>query len=439
MTAVFTILVLLIAVTPVLTITGGVVAEGLLLATTAIAVALLVLTATAGELRRLGTLLAPVAPIALIPCVWMLLQIAPVPAMLAHPAWASAAAALDKPLHGTISLDTGATLLSLSRYWLALATMVVAAAVALDRQRAETILFLSTAAAVSIAAGLIGFDLGALRFAEIDPAAQRGQMLTIAVIGLVLSCATGIRFYESHRMVRAAHGKPDASPIMAAVASTVAVVICLYAVAIDPALLPAAACGVLALIGLVVIRRSRLGVWGQSGIAAAAVVVVIALFAASPANRAVDLTLSLSGQSQVALAAAERMLSDAAWTGTGAGTFEALLPIYHDVDAAAETTAPTAAAAVAITMGRPFLWILVVVTLLGAWSLFRRAVKRGREYAYAGAGAACIVAILIASFANAGIFGLAALLLASVVCGLALGQSRSWSAELQPSVGQGLR
>ena len=133
------------------------------------------------------------------------------------------------------------------------------------------------------------------------------------------------------------------------------------------------------------------------------------------------------------------MLSDAAWTGTGAGTFEALLPIYRDVDDVAETTPPTAAAAVAITLGRPFLWILVVLTLLGAWSLFRHAVMRGREYAYAGAGAACIVAMLIASFANAGIFGLAALLLASVVCGLALGQSRSWSTEMQSSVGQGLR
>lgn len=428
MTAVFTILVLLIAVTPVLTITGGVVAEGLLLATTAIAVALLVLTASAGELRRLGTLLAPLAPVALIPCVWMLAQIAPVPAWLAHPAWSSAAVALDRPLHGAISLDIGATLLSLGRYCLALATMIVAAAVALDRQRAETILFLSTAAAVSIAAGLIGFDLGALRFADIEPSAQRGQMLTIAVIGLVLSCATGIRFYESHRSAGAAHGKSDASPIMAAVASTVAVAICLYAVAIDPSLLPAAACGIIVMVGLVVIRRSRLGLWGQSGIAAAAVVSVIALFAASPANRALDLTLSLSSQPLVALATAERMLSDAAWTGTGAGTFEALLPIYRDVDAVAETAAPTAAAEVAITMGRPFLWVLVVLTLLGAWSFFRRAVMRGREYAYAGAGAACIVAMLVASFANAGIFGLAALLLASVVCGLALGQSRSWSA-----------
>ncbi|WP_204327032.1 hypothetical protein, partial [Stenotrophomonas maltophilia] len=78
---------------------------------------------------------------------------------------------------------------------------------------------------------------------------------------------------------------------------------------------------------LVLIRRSRLGPWGQSGIAAAAIVAVVALFVVSPANRAVDLTLSLSSQPQVALATAERMLSDAAWTGTGAGTFEALLPI----------------------------------------------------------------------------------------------------------------
>ena len=126
-TAVFTILVLLIAVTPVLTIAGGVVAEGLLLAVAAIAIALLVLTASARELRRLATLLAPVAPVALIPCIWMLAQFVPVPAWLAHPAWASAAAALDRPLLGAISLDIGATLLSLGRYCLVLAIVIVTA------------------------------------------------------------------------------------------------------------------------------------------------------------------------------------------------------------------------------------------------------------------------------------------------------------------------
>lgn len=427
-TAVFTILVLLIAVTPVLTIAGGVVAEGLLLAVAAIAIALLVLTASARELRRLATLLAPVAPVALIPCIWMLAQIVPVPAWLAHPAWASAAAALDRPLLGAISLDIGATLLSLGRYCLVLAIVIVTACVALDRQRAESILFLSTAAAVSIAAGLIGFDLGALRFADIDAATLRDQMLTIAVIGLVLACAAALRFLEGRRTARAMHGTFDASLIVAVIASAAAVAICLYAIAIDPVLLPAATCGVIVLIGLVLIRRSRLGPWGQSGIAAAAIVAVVALFVVSPANRAVDLTLSLSSQPQVALATAERMLSDAAWTGTGAGTFEALLPIYRDVDGNTELAAPTAAAAVAITMGRPFLWGVVALTLLGAWSLFRRAVMRGHEYAYAAGGAACIVAMLVSSFANAGVFGLAASLLASVVCGLALAQSRSWSA-----------
>jgi hypothetical protein len=50
-----------------------------------------------------------------------------------------------------------------------------------------------------------------------------------------------------------------------------------------------------------------------------------------------------------------------------------------------------------------------------------------REYIYAATGAACIIAALIMSFVNAGILGLAAALLASGICGLAVVQSRSWS------------
>lgn len=432
MTAVFAILVLLIVVTPVLTITGGTISAGFLLAIAAVAIALIVLTLPPGEFRRLGTLWKPIAPIALVPCIWMLVQMVPVPGWLAHPAWMSASVALGKPLAGTISLDIGATSLGLGRYSLALAVAIVATAVALDRRRAQAILLLLTAAAasiaaLSIAAGSIGLEFGSLRFADIDLSAQRAQMLTIAVIGLVLSCATAIRTYENHRQRRAAGGTSESSTTIVMAASMVAMAICLAAINADAALLLAAASGVIVPIGLAVIHRSRLGPWGQSGIAAAAAVGLIGFVAASPANRAVDLTLALSNRPQVSIATADRILSDAKWAGTGAGTFDALLPIYRDVDDATPDTAPTAAASIAIEMGRPFLWGLVVLALSGATSLCRRALARGREYAYAGIGAACTLAMLVSSFANAGILDLAASLLASVVCGLALAQSRSWS------------
>lgn len=429
MTAVFTILILLLVVTPALTIMGGLMSEGFLLAVAAIAVALVVLTLPAREFRRLATLWKPIAPIALVPCIWMLVQIVPVPGWLAHPAWTSASVALGRPLAGAISLDIGATLLGLGRYFLVLAAAILATAVALDRQRADAILLLSTTVAVSIAAALIGLDLGSLRFGDVALSAHRAQMLTISVIGLILSCAMALRAYENDKSRRAGSGTSDTSTVIAVTASIAAMAICLSAIAIDAdaAMLLAAAAGVLILVGLALIRRSRLGPWGQAGIAAAAAVSLIGFFAASPANRAGDLTLVLSSQPQVSIATTERILSDAKWAGSGAGTFAALLPIYRDVDEAAFDTAPTAAASVAIELGRPFLWGLVILALIGAWRLFKRAQMHGRNYVYAGTGAACVIALLVASFANAGILGLAASLLASVVYGLALAQSRSWS------------
>ena len=429
MTAVFAILILLIVAAPVLTILGGVIPAGLFLAIAAVAITLIVLTLPAAEFRRLATLWKPIAPIVLVPCIWMLVQIVPVPSRLANPAWMSASVALGKPFAGAISLDIGATLLGLGQYSLALAVAIVATAVALDRQRAETILFFLTAAAASTAAGLIGLDIRPLPFAEMGLSAQRPQMLTITVMGLVLSCATVLRAYENRRWRRARNGRSGAATTTGMTASIASMAICLCAIAIegDAALLLAAALGVLTLMSLVVIRWSRLGPWGQSGIAAAATVGLIGFFAAGPANRAVDLTLALSSQPQASIVTAERMLSDAKWTGSGAGTFEALLPMYRDIDDPTVDAAPTAAASIAIEMGRPLLWSFVILTLIGALSLFKRALMLGREYLYAGAGAACIVAVLVSSFANAGILGLGTSLLASAVCGLALAQSRSWS------------
>ena len=111
--------------------------------------------------------------------------------------------------------------------------------------------------------------------------------------------------------------------------------------------------------------------------------------------------------------------------GSGAGSFEALLPIYRDTADSLEI--PTAAAIIAIEMGRPFLWICVIVALMGASTLFRRALLRGRDYVYPSAGAGCIVALLISLFANDGILGLTPSLMISVVYGLAFAQSKSAS------------
>jgi hypothetical protein len=427
--AVFRILISLIVVTPVLAIVGSLFLEGFVLAIAGTAIALVALALRDGDVRRLTTLLKPIAPFLLLPCLWMLLQVIPVAShWLAHPAWMSASAALGKPLLGTVSLDIGATLLCLARYSLTLAIAVVAIATALERQRAEVILLLLTAAAALIAAGLIG--LSCFRTTGFDLIPERAQMATIAVIGMILSCATVIQSYERHEIQRIRSRKSISDQPAYAIAFSIATfATCLLAImtVTDSALLLAAVCGCCVLISVTAIRRLRLGPWGRSGIVAAVIVGLIGFFAANPIAKNGDLTLALASPSQISTSTAERILADARWAGNGAGTFRALSLIYRDADDADSYAAPTVAAAVAIEMGRPFLWTLVILALISAWMLFKRSLTRGRDYFYAGAGAGCIVAILITSFANEGAFGLVAPLFIAVVCGLALAQSKSWS------------
>jgi hypothetical protein len=412
---------------------GGVFCAGLVEAIAAATIVLIALTLHAAEFRRLAVLIRPVIIIALIPCLWMLGQIIPVTSLwLAHPVWESASTALGEPFSGAITADIGATLLSFARYSLALAIAIITTAVALDRRRAEVILISLTVISALIAAGgAVSTQLGYLHAAGFNLSAQRAQALDIAVVGLVLACAMAVSAYERYQMRRGRDYQLPSSLAVPLAGSFAAFLVCLSAILLsaDPVLVLAAACGGGIVASALAIRQLRLGLWGKSGIAAVAIVGLVGFVAVNPANRNVDLTLALSNQSPPSLATAERMISDASWAGTGAGTFDALLPIYRTLDSHSSFFAPPPAlATVAMEMGRPFLWAVVVVALIGAWVLFRRALMRGRDHYYASAGAGCIVAILVASFATSGILGLGSLLVISATIGLALAQSRSWSA-----------
>ena len=422
MIAAFIILTSLIALLPALMMVDGILASGIVSAIVAIAMMTTALAPNTSELNRFSRLLAPTAFIALfIPCLWMLLQVLPIPTRSpANPVWVSASTALDKPFVGAMSLDIGATLLSLARYCAILATAFITAIVTLNRQRAENVLSLLTGTAALIAAELIGYDLGYLRFPGYERLGERADAMNIAVIGFILSCATTIRAYE--HLDSTQHRKSRMMAMLAASASMAALFICLSAILIsaDSVSFLATLFGTGVLFAVLAIRRWRLGPLGQAGIAALAAVAVFGFFAVVPAKKDADPTLALSTQGQIS--STERMLSDAKWGGSGAGSFEALLPIYRDTADSLEI--PTAAATIAIEMGRPFLWTCVIVALMGASTVFRRALLRGRDYVYSSAGAGCIIALLISLFANDGILGLTPSLMISVVCGLAFAQSK---------------
>jgi hypothetical protein len=430
MIAAFIILSSLLTLLPTLMMVDSIFANGVVLAFDAIGMVAVALTLQAGDLERFSRLLRPTAIVALlIPCLWMLLQVVSMPARtLANPIWVSASTALDKPFLGAMSMDIGATLLSLARYCAGLATAFIAAAVTLGKQRAESVLYLLTAVAALITAELIGFDLGYLRL----PGFERAEAIDIAVIGFILSCATTIRAYEllgtPNSRQKAMQKTAPMTTKVAASASVAIFFIFLSAILMNAntILLFAALFGAGVLISVLAIRRWRLGLWGQAGVAALAAVAVIGFFAIVPAKKDADPMLALSAQNQN-YSSIERMLSDTKWGGSGAGTFEALLPIYRDTDEVDFSEIPTAAATIAIEMGLPFLWTVIIVLLIEAATLFRRALLRGRDYLYSSAGASCIIALLVLLFTNNGNLGLTASLLISVVCGLAFAQSKNAS------------
>ena len=143
--------------------------------------------------------------------------------------------------------------------------------------------------------------------------------------------------------------------------------------------------------------------------------------------RTFDLTLAFATQAPAPLiAVTQRVVSETAWTGTGAGTFAAILPIYRDIDELATGhVAPTAAAAIAVEMGRPFFWVILMAAIALALSLVRGALSRQRDSYYSAAGASCVVAITLLSFANVGPLSTSVMLIGSVAIGLAIAQSKS--------------
>jgi hypothetical protein len=420
MTAAFILLSSLLTIVPTLMMVDGILAEGVTSAIVAIALMSVAFSLHAVDLNRFSRLFRPsVFIILLIPCFWMLLQVLPISIQaLTNPVWLSSSSALDKPFVGAISLDIGSTLLSLTRYCTGLAAGFVTAALTLNKPRAESILFLLTAVAGLIAIESVGFNLDYLHL----PGFDQTDAKNIAVIGFVLSCATAILVYEHL-------GTPGTRPRDSKVAvftSMAVLLICLSAILIsaDAILIFAAVFGAGILISVLVIRKWRLGPWGMAGIAAIGAIVVVGFFAVASRKDA-DPTLIFSTQDKIF--SIERMLSDTKWAGSGAGTFDALLPLYRDTHEADSFDIPTAAATIAVEMGQPFLWACVIAFLIGASTLFQRAYRRRRNYVYSSAGAGCIIALLISLFANNGMLSVTASLVIGVLAGLAFAQSKSAS------------
>lgn len=120
------------------------------------------------------------------------------------------------------------------------------------------------------------------------------------------------------------------------------------------------------------------------------------------------------------------MLDDAPFWGVGAGTFGVIAPIYREFgDQFVLTEPPTAAAGIAIELGRPMLWLTLAAIVSAAVILLRASLRRGRNSFYPMAGAACVITLSLLSFMNSGTLGTSAALLFAPTLGLAIAQSKS--------------
>lgn len=372
-------LVTLICASPALLLTEGLIINGLLAGTAAAALLIICLSLRPAETEFFVSIIRIPLVVAAVPALWILIQALPLGAF-AHPIWKSAEGALHHPVIGAISVDPGASVIALGQYLSATAVTFVSAAVALDRQRAEWILFALTAASAAIALILLAHDLF---LSDVELASfTRAQAINCAGMGAIFAGATCIRSVERYESRRSSTQPSVPILLRNLVSGSVAFVICTAALILGATsgAIIAAGCGLDALICVLFIRRYRLGLWGIAVVASVALGAAYLVLGTYLPGHGRNMLISFAANSSASVTSiSERMLGDAPLVGTGAGTFTALAPIYQEInDPPPGNVAATAAAALAIELGRPMLWLIVAATTASVLVLARASLQRGQ-------------------------------------------------------------
>ena len=396
--------------------------QGLLAGIIAVALGITAQTLRPGETEFLVSIFRPLAAVAAVPALWVVVQLLPLK-LFAHPIWRSAETALGHPIAGAISVDPGASIIALGQYLCVIAVAFLSAAVAIERQRAEWILFALTAAVTAAALMMLA-----------RPATfAGGQTIDCVAMGIIIAGAACIRTIERYETRRSSPQRSVPVLVWTFVACSAALAICGAAVTLaTPEILIATGYGIFAFSCISIIRRFALGAIGTTALAAPALGAAILLLAYYPAERGTSVTLAFAGASNLSrIALSERVLYDAPLVGTGAGTFAALAPIYRQIDdPPPDSTAATAAATIAIELGKPMFWLITAAAGGFIFMLLRASLQRGRDSFYPAMGGSCLTTLLLLSFDNAGLIGTVSSSIAAVVIGLAIAQSKSRAAKL---------
>ena len=412
-------LVLLIALAQACGIIEGITATGIVCAVAGLSLGIITASSRAGGVQRLGVLARPaLIAVVLIPLAWMAVQLVPTPLIwFSDSVWASTSSALNLPIAGSISVDTGATLLAAATYCAVLGTALTIAALATDRPTAEEILYLLTVMAATVAVTEIARDLG--YYHRLEPADGGVGTVLIAAIGIVVSCSLMIRLYRQLSRKRVQPGTT-----LAFIATTAGLGLCTVSLVIsgEDAALFAAFFGAGVPVSMFAIRTWSLRMWGRFGVLAVASMALIGFLVVTPIKTDADPALALSHNQSPA---AELLLSNLPPLGMGAGSLQDVLPVYRGLNAPPALPSVTAATVIASEMGRSFLWLLVAALAVAAAVLIRAASRRRRDYVYAAGGAGILLAFSLLIFVYSNVLGLPASLLAGVALGLAWAQART--------------
>jgi hypothetical protein len=429
----FRLLILMVSLSPLFFAADNLVIRGAIAAYVALMAVIVACSLPAGEAAFLSGIIRLTALFAILPAAWMLIQILPLPfTSLEHPIWVSAEVALGQRLWGSISISPGDTLLALSRYFSAFGVFFVAAAVSIDRKRAEILLLSLAGITTFFALLLVVHDLGGFIFlGEISSTGPKASTFAATILSTILTSAMVICAIERYgtRRSRKQIGRPFLLIIIAAISALLISWIAIIFFTSKPAIF-AALSGVCTFFLIMGFRR--IGLRSRMGFALAGIVILLPLSVIAPElfAKAPDLSIRFVTDAHTSfMELAQRIITDTNWAGSGAGSFSALLPIYLDTtDPVAAVIAPTTAAGILIEFGRGAMWLAVMAALAAIAGLVRGALERGRDSFFPAAGASCAVALTLEAFFDASLSGSAIIVISTTILGLALVQSVSRTA-----------
>lgn len=419
----FSLLALLCA-TPAILFDDSLLVHGLLGVCLALVLAYMAWEIRSAEAAHVWRVLRLPAAACLVPALAMLVQMLPLPSRVSHSVWSSAAEALDRPLAGTVTIDPGATLMALEFYLTGVAMILLTAAVASDRRRAESLTRFVGALAGALSILLVVDAFAGSAVFRSNPAAK-SSLLALADLGAVAAFTAVLRVLERFD-ARSENPQAAREALLGAALPCLSLAACMLALVREGTLfaLLVTGCALGALACLAALRRFSAR---RFEIVASGVLLLAllggAVFALSAARHGAP-----SPPARVS-AILERTQAETGWLGSGAGTLPAVLTLYGSGDEGQSAGAVPSAVRIAVEMGRPAWTAFVLLALAASAVLLVGAWRRGRDAPYAAMGAVVIAMQMAGAYANSSLLTASVTMVTAALVGIACAQSAGRSAE----------